>query len=271
MTTQQLHAAPPAASLRSRFAWAVSDSLVLSGRATRHLLRNPELMIVATMLPLAQLIVFRYLFGGAIQTGSVDYASYMIAGLIVISVGFNASNTSVSMANDLAEGIVDRFRSMPMVSTSLLTGHVMGSLARHILSMTVIVLAGLAVGFRPEAGVRGWLAAVGLLLIFATTISWLSVIFAVVTKSVEGASGLSLILVFVPYASSAFVPTHTMPSVLQGFANNQPFTPLIDAVRGLLLDLPIGNDAWVALAWWSGLLVVTVPLAGLLFRRRTSA
>lgn len=252
-----------------RLYWALSDTLVLIGRNLRHVLRNSEMVFIATVLPLVQLLVFRYLFGGAINTGDTAYASYVIAGLIVISVTFNASNTAVSLANDLQEGLVARFRSMPVLNSAVLTGHVVASVARNLLSVTVIVLAGLVVGFRPQASPAQWLAALGLLLLYITAIAWLAVIFALVAKTGEGASGLGLIIVFVPYASSAFVPTETMPAALQGVAENQPFTPLIDAVRALLLDTPVGNNAWIALAWWIGALALLVPLAGALFRRRT--
>lgn len=252
-----------------RLYWALSDSAVLIGRSLRHLMRNGEMIAVATALPLVQLLVFRYLFGGAINTGDTRYASYVIAGLIVISVTFNASSTAVSLSNDLQEGIVERFRSMPVLNSAVLTGHVVASVARNLLSIAVIVLAGLLVGFRPQASWGQWLGALALLLLYVVAIAWLSVIFALLARSVEGASGLSLVIVFVPYASSAFVPTETMPAALRGVAQNQPFTPLIDAVRALLLDTPVGNSVWLAFGWWAGALLLVVPLAGVLFRRRT--
>jgi ABC-2 type transport system permease protein len=265
MSSETLDARPVA---HSRFYWAMSDTAVLIGRSVRHVLRNGEQVIVSTVLPLVQLLVFRYLFGGAINTGDVDYAGYVIPGVIIISIGFNVSNTSVGLAGDLQEGIVERFRSMPIVSTAMLTGHVAASVVRHFISITVIVLAGLLIGFEPRAGLGQWLTALGLLLVFAAAASWLATAFALIAKSVEGASGLSLIIVFLPYASSAHVPPSTMPGVLRGIVEHQPFTPLIDSVRGLLLGMPIGNSGWIALAWWLGLLIVVVPLAGLLFRRR---
>ncbi|WP_308405883.1 ABC transporter permease [Streptomyces tardus] len=246
----------------------LSDTLVLIGRSMRHLTRNGEQLVVAMVLPLVQLLVFRYLFGGAIDTGSTEYASYVIAGLVVVSVCFNASSTAVSMANDLQEGIVERFRSMPTLEIAVLTGHVVASVARNFLSITIIMAAGAAVGFRPQAGPGQWLGALALLLLFVTAVSWLAVIFALVTGTPEGASGLGLIIVFVPYLSSGFVPAETMPSALRGIAEHQPFSPLIDAVRGLLLDMPIGDSAWLATAWWTGALVLLVPLAAALFRRR---
>ena len=262
--------ARPAAPLgHSRLFWALSDTFVLIGRSVRHALRNGEQVVVSTVLPLVQLLVFRYLFGGAIDTGSdVDYAGYVIPGVIIISIGFNVSNTAVGLANDLQEGIVERFRSMPIVATAMLTGHVTASVVRHFISITVVVLLGMVIGFEPKAGVFEWLAALGLLLVFAAAASWLATVCALVARTVEGASGLSLIIVFLPYASSAYVPPSTMPDVLRGFVENQPFTPLIDSVRGLLLGTPIGNSGWIALAWWLGVLLAVVPLAGYLFRRR---
>lgn len=262
---------PASRPLLQRVHWAWSDTTVLVGRSVRHLTRNSEQSVVAVALPLVQLLVFRYLFGGAIDTGSTEYASYVIAGLVVVSVCFNASSTAVSMANDLQEGIVERFRSMPTLEVAVLTGHVVASVARNFLSIAVIIIAGLGVGFRPQASPAQWLGAMALLLLFATAISWLSVIFALVTHTPEGASGLGLIIVFVPYLSSGFVQVETLPTALQGVASDQPFSPLIDSVRGLLLDMPIGNSAWLALAWWVGALALLVPLAGLLFRRRAAA
>ncbi|MEV7175009.1 ABC transporter permease [Streptomyces sp. NPDC093224] len=259
---------PPRPVPHSRLYWALSDTAVLIGRSVRHALRNGEQVIVSTVLPLVQLLVFRYLFGGAINTGEIDYAGYVIPGVIIISIGFNVSNTSVGLANDLQEGIVERFRSMPIVSTAMLTGHVAASVVRHCISITVVMLLGLAIGFDPKADPLEWVAAIGLLLVFATAASWLATVFSLLTRTVEGASGLSLIIVFLPYASSAYVPPSTMPSALRGIVEHQPFTPLIDSVRGLLLGMPIGNSGWIALAWWLGLLVAVVPVAGLLFRRR---
>ncbi|MFE0026164.1 ABC transporter permease [Amycolatopsis sp. NPDC059021] len=252
----------------SRLGWALNDTIVLIGRSIKHITRNPEQIVVATLLPLVQLLVFRYLFGGAINTGEVGYASYVIAGLVVISVAFNVSHTALSVSNDLAEGIVERFRSMPVISTGVLTSHVVASMLRHVISIAVIVLVGLVIGFEPRAGLTGWLGALGLLLLFALAVSWLGVIFAVVTKSPEGATGLSLIIVFVPYASSAFVPPSTMPAILRGIVDNQPMTPLIDSVRGLLLAMPIGGSGWLAVAWWTGILLVSIPVSAVLFRRR---
>lgn len=254
---------------RSGLRTALRDSAVLSGRSIRHIVRNPEQAMVVVFLPIMLLVLFRYLFGGAIQTGAGGYVNYLIAGIMVISVAFNATTTTVGVCTDMLEGIVERFRSMPMVSTAVLTAHVVAAVVRNLISMTVIVLVGLLIGFRPAASPVGWAAAVGLMVLFVAAISWLAVIFGLLADSPEGATGLSLIIVFVPYASSAFVPPGTMPTALRLIVENQPVTPVIDAVRGLLLDQPIGNAGWLAVAWWGGILLIAVPLAGFLFRRRT--
>jgi ABC-2 type transport system permease protein len=248
---------------------AMVDSLVLSGRTVRHILRNPEQAIVVVLLPAVLLLLFRYMFGGAISVGEGSYVNYIVPGVIAISVTFNATTTTVGVCADMTEGIVDRFRSMPMLSTAVLTGHVVGAVVRNAVSIAVIIVLGLVVGFRPSAGAGGWVAALGLLLLFVVAIGWLSVILGLLADSVEAAGGLSFVLVFIPYASSAFVPPSTMPPVLRVIVENQPVTPVIDAVRALLLGAPVGDDGWIAMIWWVSVLVIAVPVAGWLFRRRT--
>ena len=245
-----------------------TDSLVLSGRTVRHILRNPDQAMTAIFLPVALMLMFRFVFGGAIDTGSTSYINYVVAGIIAISITFNSTATVVGVAHDMTEGVVERFRSMPMSAVAVLTGHVVGALARNLLSMAVMIAVGLAIGFRPAAGVVHWLAALGILLVFMLAISWLAAILGLLAKSVEGAGGLGMVLVFVPYLSSAFVPPATMANGLRQFCEHQPVTPVVDSVRALLLDLPVGSSVWLALAWWAGILAVTVPVAGALFRRR---
>ncbi|HVW40514.1 MAG TPA: ABC transporter permease [Amycolatopsis sp.] len=246
-----------------------TDSLVLSGRTVRHILRNPDQAMTAVFLPVALMLMFRFVFGGAIDTGSTSYIDYVVAGIIAISITFNSTATVVGVAQDMTEGVVERFRSMPMSAVAVLTGHVAGAVARNLLSMLVMIAVGLGIGFRPVAGVLGWLAALGILLLFMIAISWLAAILGLLAKSVEGAGGLGMVLVFVPYLSSAFVPPETMVNGLRQFCEHQPVTPVVDSVRALLLDLPVGSSAWLALAWWAGILAVTAPMAGVLFRRRT--
>lgn len=247
--------------------WAFSDARVLAVRTLRHIARSPEQLMVMLFLPLMLLLMFRYLFGGAIDTGDVTYVNYVLSGIIAISVAFNTTVTATAVSNDMLEGIVERFRSMPVLGSAVLVGHVAGAVFRNAVSVAVMVGMGFAVGFRPAAGVGEWLAALGLLLLFAIAMSWIAAVIGMCAKSVEGANGMTMPLVFVPYVSSAFVPPATMPDVLRVVAENQPVTQVVDAVRALFMGMPVGDAGWLAVIWWSATLVVTVPLGGFLFRR----
>jgi ABC-2 type transport system permease protein len=248
--------------------WA-GDSGVLIWRGVLHIVRNPEQLAVVVFLPMMLLLIFRYMFGGAIDVPG-GYANYLIAGIIVIAVAFNATTTTVAVCNDRVEGLIERFRSMPMASTAVLAGHVVAGVVRNLISGLVVVGVGLVIGFRPQANLAEWLGVVGVLVLFAAAISWLAVLFGLLADTPEAATGLSLIIVFVPYASSAFVPPQTMPAVLRFVVDNQPVSPVIVTLRGLLLDQPIGNAWWLTLLWWVGVLVVVVPLAARVFRQRTA-
>lgn len=258
-------ATPPSGSLGP----ALGDCAVLVGRSLRHLTRNMDQMIQAVALPVMLLLLFRYLFGGAINTGGPSYVNYLVAGVIVLSVAFSASGTAVGVANDLQIGLVQRLRSMPMFGPAVLVGHVVSSFLRNVLSVALVVGVGYLVDFRPEATAAEWLAAAGLLAVFVFAVSWLATLLGVVAGSVEAANGYAMILVFVPYASSALVPSETMPDWLRVVVDNQPFTPVVNAVRALLIDQPVGNDAWLALAWWVPIAVLAAWLTIRSFHRRT--
>ncbi|OXM66111.1 ABC transporter permease [Amycolatopsis thermalba] len=248
--------------------WTANNSSVLIGRSIRHIFRNPDQAMTAIFLPVAIMLMFRYVFGGAIDVGGTAYIDYVLAGIIAISVTFNSTSTTVGVADDLERGVVERFRTMPMSSTAVLTGHVVGALARNVVSLAIMIGVGLLIGFSPAAGVGGWLAALGILLVFTLAVSWVAAILGLLAGSVESAAGLGMVLVFVPYLSSAFVPPSTMPGGLRAFVENQPVTPVVDSVRNLLLGAPVGDSAWLALVWWGGITLVAVPVAGALFRRR---
>ncbi|CAM3350861.1 ABC transporter permease [Kibdelosporangium persicum] len=258
-----------AAQERSSFGHALADCRVLIRRSMRHLTRNVDEIIQAIALPIMLLLLFRYLFGGAINTGGPSYVNYVIAGVVVLSVAFSATATAVGVANDLQNGIVERFRSMPMFGFSVLVGHVVSSVLRNVLSVILVVGLGMVVGFRPTAGIGEWLAAAGLLVLFMAAISWLATLLGVVAGGVEAASGYAMILVFLPYASSALVPSESMPSVLRAFVDYQPFTPVVNAIRSLLIGTPLGDNAWMALVWWVPILVLTALLTVRVFNRRT--
>lgn len=254
----------PGTPSRSSFALALSDCRVLIGRNVKHIARNAEMLIQAVSLPIVLLLLFRFMFGGAINLPGMAYIDYLVPGLVVVSIGFNSTTTVVGVAADLTQGLVERFRSMPMAGPAVLVGHVVSGVLRSMLSLVVMVAVGLAVGFRPAGGVLGWLGAIGLLVLFASGIFWLATLLGSIAKTVEGAGGLGMILVFIPYATSALVPTASMPSVLRAVVDNQPVTVLIDAVRGLMNGTDLGSTGWLALAWWG---VITAGAAYLAIRK----
>ncbi|QFU92386.1 ABC transporter permease [Amycolatopsis sp. YIM 10] len=247
--------------------WAVTDSRALIGRSLRHIVRNGEQVVVAVLLPAMILLVFRYMFGGAIDTGSTVYADYLIAGMLVLSVSMNSTATATAVRADLSEGFVDRLRSMPVLSSAVIIGHVAAAVVRNAISTVVMLGVGMLVGFRPRADLDGWLAVAGLMALYSVAMAFLAAILGMIAKTVEGASGLSVLLVFAPYVSSAFAPADTLPGWLRVVVENQPITLVMDTVRPLLLGLPTTGDGWLAVAWWTGILFAAVPITGLLFRR----
>lgn len=253
----------------ARLYWGVSDSLVLIRRSLRHTARNIDSLLLAIALPVMVLLLFVYVFGGAIDTRAA-YVNYVVPGIILLCTGFGAAGTAVSVANDMVTGVIDRFRSLPILSSAVLTGHVVASVVRNLLATSLVIVVALVAGFRPTAGPPQWLAVVGVLLLFILAMSWASVALGLLARSVEGASGFTFFVLFLPYLSSAFVPTDTMPEVLRAIAANQPVTPVIETLRGLLLGLPVGDHAWRAVAWFGGLLVLGYAASAYLFRRRTA-
>jgi ABC-2 type transport system permease protein len=265
-------AAPRAAPRRgipARIASAAGDWLTMAARSLRLSLRTPDALLTSLMLPILLMLLFVYLFGGAIQTGT-RYVTYVVPGVLLLTAAFGAATTAVSVSQDLKGGIVDRFRAMDVAGAAVLAGHVTASVARNLVSTVLVLGVAFLIGFRPSAGAAEWLAATAVLLLFILAISWLSAAVGVLVRSPEAAGGFTFFMVFVPYPSSAFVPVETMPSWIHGFANHQPVTPVIETLRGLLLDTPVGSSPWLALAWSAGILVASVALAGMLFRRRTA-
>lgn len=247
----------------------LTDSLTMAGRSLRLTRRQIDALLMSLMLPIMLMLVFVYLFGGAIQTGT-KYVTYVVPGVLLLCAGFGSATTAVSVSNDLTGGIIDRFRSMDISGTSVLSGHVVASAVRNLASTVVVFGVAFLIGFRPHANAAAWVAAIGVLLAFVLAISWLAAAFGVLAKTPEAAGGFSFFVMFVPYASSAFVPIDTMPSWLHGFARNQPVTPVIETVRALLLDQPVGDSAWLALTWCGGIIVASIALAAVFFRRRTA-
>jgi ABC-2 type transport system permease protein len=251
-----------------RSASAARHALTMIGRSVRLSRRQVDALLMSLLLPIMLMLVFVYLFGGAINTGT-RYVTYVVPGVILLCAGFGASMTAVSVAQDMRGGIIDRFRSMDLGASSILTGHVTASVARNIVSSVLVFGVAFLIGFRPRAGLAQWLAAAGILLLYIVAISWLSAAVGLLANTPDAASGFTFFVMFLPYASSAFVPINTMPSWIHGFARDQPVTPVTETIRGLLLDSPVGTSPWQAIAWCLGITVVSVTLAAVFFRRRT--
>jgi ABC-2 type transport system permease protein len=257
-----------------RWALAITDSLVMIGRSSRHILRNRDQLLGAFLQPIMFLVLFAAVFGGAIEKSlppGVSYLTFLLPGIIVQTLAFGSTTTSIAVANDLAKGIIDRFRSLPMNNLAVLTGHVVSDLFRNGISTAVMMVVGVLMGFRSSASFTDWLLLTGLLMLFTLAFSWLSAIMGILAKSVEGVQWMSFLIVFpLTFASTAFVPADSMNKYLRAFAENQPFTQIVDAARALMLNQPLGNHGWLAVAWCIGILAVSLPLASYLFRRKTA-
>lgn len=251
----------------AKWIWALRDGLTMSKRSLMHIFRDVESLLMAIALPVSIMLLFVYVFGGAIQTGT-DYVNYVVPGVIITSAGFGSSLISVSVTKDMSGGLFERFRSMPLQPSSLLVGHVVGGYLRNMIATLAVFIVALLIGFRPEAGLLEWLGVLGILTLYMISINWLFVVLGLLTKNVETAGAFTFPMLFLPYLSSAFVPTNTMPAWLDAFSKHQPMTPLIEALRGLLIGTPIDYNLWLTILWFSGLLVLSYIAATLLFRRR---
>ncbi|MCG8923603.1 ABC transporter permease [Lentzea sp. CC55] len=246
----------------------MSAAATMVGRSIRLSRRNLDTAIMAVVLPVLMMALFVYVFGGAISSVQ-SYVDYVVPGIVVLCTGYGATSTAMPVADDVQKGVVDRFRSMPISGFSVLTGHVVASVARNALATFAVVLVALLMGFRPTASAGAWALAMGLLLLYVLALSWLAAGFGVIARSVESASLLGFFMLFLPYLSSAFVPVATMPPWLRAVSEHQPITPVVETVRALLTDQPV-TSALPALAWSGGLLVVAFTWATWLFRRISS-
>jgi ABC-2 type transport system permease protein len=244
----------------------MSDSLVFVGRSVRHSVRSVDAVMVAVLLPVLILLLFVYVFGGAIDTAG-SYVDYVVPGIILLCAGYGSATTALSVNQDMTTGVIDRFRSLPIASSGVLTGHVVASVLRNLLSTVLVLAVALLIGFHPHASALDWLGVAGILLAFMTAISWIAACFGLLAKSPEGAGAFSFVIMFTPYVSSAFVPTDTMPGALEWIGDRQPVTPIVETLRGLMLGTPIGSHAITALAWCAGLAAIGIVSAGVLFRR----
>lgn len=251
--------------------WWIADSLEMVKRNLRHIRRTPELLLDVTLQPIMFVILFRFVFGGAIPIQGTTYVNYLMAGIFVQTIAFGGVYTGVLFANDLKNGMIDRFRSLPMLQSSVLTGRTLTDLLRAMLAVTVMTVVGVLVGFRPEGGVVGAALAFGVMLAFGFGLSWVGVAMGAFVRTPEALQGLIFMTIFpLTFASSAFVPTNTMPTWLRVFAEHQPLTLVINTVRSFMLTGGGGPDAIPALIWSVGLLAVFFPLGLWLYRRRTS-
>lgn len=247
----------------------LTSSAVFVGRAARHSLRDVESMLMAVILPVMLMLMFTYVFGGAIAPGG-DYLDYVVPGIVLTCAGFGAATTAVGVAQDMTTGTINRLRTMPVPSATVLVGHTVASLARNLLATGVVLLVAVLIGFRPAAGLLDWVGAIGLLALYILAITTVFAMLGLVAHSPEAANGYGFVLLFLPYVSSAFVPVATMPGWLQGFAAHQPITPVIEATRALFAGASPGTDALIAVAWCVGIIAVAVALTAHLFPRRVA-
>jgi ABC-2 type transport system permease protein len=246
----------------------VTDTVTLSARAMRILVRNKGALLIPLTLPVMLMLMFVYLFGGAINTGT-RYVTYVVPGILFLCTGFGSALTAVSVSRDLEGGVIDRFRSMDVGGIPLLAGHVAASVARNTAATALVIATALLIGFRPSGTLLAWLAALGVVLAFILAISWLSAAVGLLLTSPEAASGFTFFVMFLPYPSSTFVPIRTLPTWIRAFARDQPMTPIIETVRGLLLRQPLGDSPWHALAWCGGIMAVSIGLSGAIFARNS--
>jgi ABC-2 type transport system permease protein len=247
-----------------------SDTAVLTGRTMRHVTRSLDTIITTAITPVTMMLLFVYVFGGAINTGSVSYVNYMLPGILLITIASGISYTALRLFTDMQSGIFERFQSMPIARSGVLWAHVLTSLVANVISLVVVVGVAVGIGFRSDAGVLAWLAVVGLLILLTLALTWVAVIPGLTAKSVDGASAFAYPLIFLPFISSAFVPTRTMPGPVRAFADNQPVTSIVNTIRNLLTRQPAGTDIWTALAWCGGILIVAYIFATITYRRRIS-
>ena len=246
------------------------DTAVLLGRSLRHVARSPDTIITTAIMPIAFMLLFVYVFGGAIDAGSGAYVDYLLPGILLITIASGISYTGYRLFLDMQSGIFERFQSMPIARSAALWAHVLTSLVANLVSVVVVVLVAVLMGFRSGAGVQAWLAVAGILVLFTLALTWIAVVAGLSASSVEGASAFSYPIIFLPFISSAFVLTDSMPGPVRAFAENQPVTPIVDTIRDLFTQQPVSSDIWVALAWCLGILVVAYAAAMAIYRRKVA-
>lgn len=244
------------------------DLSVMLGRSMRHHFRSMDTIITAIIMPVALMLLFVYVLGGAIKSGSDNYVNYLLPGVLLMAIANSIGYTSFRLFNDVQRGIFERFHSMPIARSAALWGHVLVSLVSNAVSVVVIILIAFLMGFRSPAGVLSWLEVVGILVLFTLALTWLAAIPGLTAKTQDGAIAIAYPIHLLPLISSAFVPTNTMPTVVRIFAENQPVTSIVNAIRALLSQQPVGSDIWVALAWCVGIMFVAYFFAMRAYKRR---
>ena len=243
------------------------DTGVLFGRSMRHIVRSPDTIITVTITPVMLLLLFVYVLGGAIQAGTDNYVNYLLPGILLIAIASGIAYTALRLFTDVQTGLFSRFHSLPLARSSILWGHVLTSLVSNAISILVIILIAVAMGFRSSAGVLAWLAVAGILALFTLALTWLAVIPGLTAKTVDGAGAFAYPLIFLPFISSAFVPTNTMPAPVEAFAENQPVTSIVETLQSLLNSRPVGSEIWIALAWCVGITIVAYIFAMRIYKR----
>ncbi|WP_350276391.1 ABC transporter permease [Kribbella sp. HUAS MG21] len=246
----------------------LGDTVALTGRTLRHVTRSLDTIITTALMPVGMMLLFVYVFGGAIDTGQVRYVDYQLPGILLITIASGIAYTAFRLFMDMKSGIFERFQSMPIARSGVLWAHVLTSLVANVISLVVVVAVALLMGFRSGAGLVAWLAVAGLLLLFTLALTWIAVIPGLSANTIEGASVFSYPLMFLPFLSSAFVPTTTMPGPVRWFAENQPVTSIVNTIRALLAGEPLGDDLWIALVWCVGILVAAYGIAMVVYRRK---
>ncbi len=245
-----------------------SDMGVMLGRSMRHIFRSMDTIITTTIMPIAMMLLFVYVFGGAIQTGTDNYVNYLLPGILLITIANGIGYVSYRLFTDVQRGIFERFSSMPIARSAALWGHVLTSLVSNAISIVVIILIALIMGFRSSAGVWPWLAVAGILALFSLALTWIAAIAGLSAKSLDGAIAIAYPIHLLPLISSAFVPTDSMPWIVRAFAENQPVTSIVETIRALLSGQPMGNELWFALAWCIGIMLVAYIFAMRAYKKR---
>ena len=248
----------------------IGDTITLTGRSLKHILRSPDTIITTAIMPVAFMMLFVFVLGGAIRSGSDSYVSYQLPGILLITVASGISYTAYRLFLDLKGGIFERFQSMPIARSSVLWAHVLTSLVANLISLVIVMGVAVLIGFRSGAGLLDWLAVAGIMLLFTLALTWLAIIPGLTAKTVDGASAFAYPLIFLPLISSAFVPTDSMPGPVRWFAEHQPVTAIVDTIRNLFAGAPVGTDIWTALAWCVGILAAAYVLSMVAYRRRTA-